>query len=48
MVLVKNVKNVKKVVNCHGDKAEIIGLFQPMNIIIGTYAECVEISQKDR
>jgi len=48
MVLVKNVENVEKAVNCHGDKVEIVGPFRPMNIIIGTYAECMEILRKGR
>jgi len=48
MVLVKNVENVKKAVNCHRDKVEIVGPCWPMNIIIRMYVECMEILQKDQ
>jgi len=48
MVLVKNVENVEKAANCHGDKVEMVGPFRPMNIFIGTYAECMEILRKGR
>ena len=47
MVLVKNVENVENADNCHGEKVEIVGPSRLMNIIIGTYVECVEISRKD-
>ena len=46
MVLVKNVENVEKAANCHGDKVEMVGPFRPMNIFIGTHAERMEVLRK--